>query len=62
MLKFLGETLGANPTTTLTTTDKTLVGSINEVDAKVDSKIHISTTEPTAGDGVDGDIWLVYEE
>ena len=33
ILKFLGETLGANPNT-LTTTSKTLVGSINEVDAK----------------------------
>lgn len=25
-------------------------------------KIHISSTEPTASDGVDGDIWLIYDE
>lgn len=25
-------------------------------------KIHISTEEPTAEDGKDGDIWIVYEE
>lgn len=31
LLKFLGNTLGANPKTTLTTTSKTLVGAINEV-------------------------------
>jgi hypothetical protein len=26
-----------------------------------DNKIHISTEEPTAADGKDGDIWIVYE-
>lgn len=25
-------------------------------------RIHISTEEPTANDGKDGDIWIVYEE
>lgn len=29
--------------------------------AYVDSKIHASTSEPTASDGNDGDIWIVYE-
>lgn len=58
LLNFLGNTLGANPNT-LTTTSKTLVGSINEVNAK-NGTIHISTVAPTAGDGEDGDIWLQY--
>ena len=42
-------------TTTFTTTEIK-----NEVDAK-QKAITISTSEPTASDGVDGDIWMVYE-
>lgn len=33
----------------------------NEIKAERE-KITISTSEPTAADGTDGDIWLVYEE
>ena len=33
----------------------------NEIDA-TRKRITISTSEPTAADGTDGDIWLVYEE
>ena len=35
LLKWIGNLVGANPST-LTTTSKTLVGAINEVDAEVD--------------------------
>lgn len=65
MLKFLGETLGANPST-LATTNKTIVGAINEDHATITAdharirNITISTTAPTSADGSDGDIWLVY--
>ena len=61
ILNFLGVTLGANPNT-LTTTNKTIIGAINEVDAAIDSRVHISTSVPTSGDGENGDVWLVYEE
>lgn len=60
MLKFLGETLGADPST-LTTTSKTLVGALNEVDAKMDGKIYMSTVAPTAGEGNNGDLWIMYD-
>lgn len=60
ILLWIGNTIGANPNT-LTTTSKTLVGAINELDVAVDtanSRIHISTEAPTASDGNNGDIWI----
>lgn len=62
LLNWIGTTIGANPNT-LSTTSKTIVGAINEVDAAVDAernRIHISTANPTAGDGENGDIWIKY--
>lgn len=62
ILYFIGTTIGANPSS-LTTTSKTFVGAINEVAASVTTehnRIHISTADPTAGDGSDGDIWIKY--
>ena len=45
LLKFLGNTLGANPTTTLTTTSKTLVGALNEINAKVAEDYVVAQSE-----------------
>lgn len=50
LLKFLGNTLGANPTTTLTTTSKTLVGAINEVDADISAIADYVVEQGTSGD------------
>ena len=58
LLNWIGNTIGANPNT-LTTTHKTIVGAINEVDAK-GGRIYISTSDPSAGVGNDGDIWIKY--
>ena len=55
LLNWIGNTIGANPST-LPTTSKTLVGAITEEH----NRIHISTTPPTTADGKDGDIWLIY--
>lgn len=55
ILNFIGGVIGANPNT-LTTTSKTIVGAINEVNGR----IHISNAEPTSGDGNNGDIWITY--
>ena len=60
LLNWIGTTIGANPST-LTTTSKTIVGSINEVAASVTTehnRIHISTSNPAGGN--DGDIWIKY--
>lgn len=69
LFMFLGNTIGAAPST-LTTTSKTIVGAIKELKTNCTvlsnqitaehNRIHISTTVPTASDGEDGDIWLVY--
>ena len=62
ILTFLGNTLGADPST-LTTASKTVVGAINEVATSIETehnRIHISTVEPTDADGSNGDIWLIY--
>ena len=64
LLNWIGETIGSNPNT-LTTSSKTIVGSINEVAASVTTehnRIHISTADPTSGDGNNGDIWIKYTE
>ena len=58
ILTFIGNVIGANPST-LTTTSKTLVGSINEING-VMRRIHVSTANPTTADGNNGDIWLKY--
>ena len=58
LLNWIGTTIGANPNT-LSTTSKTIIGAINEVDAK-GGKIYISTSDPTSGVGNDGDIWIKY--
>ena len=55
LLNWIGETIGADPST-LPTTSKTLVGALSEEH----SRIHISTTTPTSADGNNGDIWLIY--
>lgn len=49
LLKFLGNTLGANPTTTLTTTSKTLVGAINEVASASDTVLTHGQEQVTEG-------------
>lgn len=62
LLKWIGNTIGANPNT-LSTSSKTIVGSINEVAASVvteHNRIHISTADPSAGDGNNGDVWIKY--
>lgn len=63
LLNFLGETLGANPST-LKTSSKTLVGAINEDHDRIDGfrGIYVSTSAPTSGDGNNGDIWIMYAE
>lgn len=58
LLTFIGNVIGANPST-LTTTSKTLVGSINEING-VMRRIYVSTANPTTADGNNGDIWLKY--
>lgn len=60
LLEWVGNTIGANPNT-LTTSSKTIVGSINEVNAK-GGTIHLSTVDPTSGDGANGDVWIKYQE
>ena len=55
LLNWIGETIGADPST-LPTTSKTLVGSL----AEEHNRIHISTAAPTSGDGNDGDVWIQY--
>lgn len=60
LLEWVGNTIGANPNT-LTTSSKTIVGSINEVNAK-SGTIHLSTVDPTSGDGSNGDVWIKYQE
>lgn len=60
LLNFLGETLGANPST-LKTSSKTLVGAINEDHDRI-RDIYVSTSAPTSGDGDNGDIWIMYAE
>lgn len=62
MLEGLANAIGAS-LETLTTTSKTLVGAINEIKASLTvehERIHISTVDPTAADGNDGDIWIKY--
>lgn len=59
LLNWIGNTIGANPST-LTTTSKTVVGAINEVNAK-GGAIHISTSDPTSSDGANGDVWIKYQ-
>lgn len=60
LLKFLGNTLGANPTTTLTTTSKTLVGALNEVAAKVAEDYIVA--ESQAEETVNGSGWWRWRE
>ena len=58
--KFLFGIEGTSGRMTDGTTAFTTTEIKNEVDAK-QKAITISTSEPTASDGVDGDIWMVYE-
>lgn len=58
ILKFIGNTIGDDPTN-LKSTSKTIVGSINEEHDRIHD-IYISTATPTAGDGNDGDVWFTY--
>lgn len=58
LLNWIGNTIGANPST-LTTTSKTVVGAINEVNAKCDivydGDINLDTTAQAGT--TDGDLY-----
>ena len=36
--------------------------SANAAAGKAYDRIHLSTAEPTAADGIDGDVWIMYTE
>ena len=52
---------GTTRTVTVGNTSKSVNGSGNVSWSLAEIGIHLSTTEPAASDGKNGDIWITYE-